>query len=474
MNLSGKKILIQRADRLGDVILSLPVVEAIKEKYPTAQIHFLTSPIGAALLETHPMIDKVISLSDLEFGSLKSTIRRIRFEGYALYISLWNHPKMAYLGVRSRIPNRIGDTTHFIRGLFYNKGVRQDWEDYSRHQIEFNLDLLQPLQIPSTLKRAEIPIAQAAKDNVRVLFHKFINPEKEVLVLFTGTGGTNYPIPSTVVAEFVGQIQSGNDYAVVLCGQTQEGDSLTHVSGPDCLNLLNKTTFQELVAIIAACDYYIGPDTGPTHLASFLNKPIVFFSSMKPNPPNRWGVISDYFQILRREYDWYHHPIESCDPSVAFQFLTAQLLKERFYELVQEKAVGECLLPEDVKTRHFYHSFRVMAIAMTDKEHVKNVKIASLLQTQGLRVFPVLCECVSWKSLKVLFRLMNKYNINVIQGRVFPVGLSQLLRFYMGAVCAYIRPIVVKQDLGASSSAMDWLDVYRKGFQRSKRYLQLS
>ena len=54
------KILIQRADRLGDVILSTPVIETLKQKFPNCELHVLTSKIGSEYLKQHPLVNKVI------------------------------------------------------------------------------------------------------------------------------------------------------------------------------------------------------------------------------------------------------------------------------------------------------------------------------------------------------------------------------------------------------------------------------
>ena len=57
--MTKRKILVQRADRLGDVVFSLPVLEALKNKFPKDEIHMLTSEIGAELLKGFPLVDKV-------------------------------------------------------------------------------------------------------------------------------------------------------------------------------------------------------------------------------------------------------------------------------------------------------------------------------------------------------------------------------------------------------------------------------
>ena len=61
INLSGKeKVLVVRADRIGDVILSLPVLEAIKSSYPKSHLTMMISPYTRDVLNNNPHLDDVI------------------------------------------------------------------------------------------------------------------------------------------------------------------------------------------------------------------------------------------------------------------------------------------------------------------------------------------------------------------------------------------------------------------------------
>ena len=64
------RVLIQRADRLGDMVLTLPVLECLKQHGPHIKIDILTSPVGASLLEHHHLIDRVYAISIDDKNSL--------------------------------------------------------------------------------------------------------------------------------------------------------------------------------------------------------------------------------------------------------------------------------------------------------------------------------------------------------------------------------------------------------------------
>ena len=88
------KILIQRADRLGDMIFTLPVIEEVKKRYPHVSIHILTSKLNKDLIESHPLVDKciIVNLDEKWLSAFRDLISNVKEEQYTIYISLWNNP----------------------------------------------------------------------------------------------------------------------------------------------------------------------------------------------------------------------------------------------------------------------------------------------------------------------------------------------------------------------------------------------
>ena len=171
MNKSSKemKILVQRADKLGDVILSTPVIEALRTHYPHAKIDILTSKIGEDYCDGHEQINKIYSI-DLSLSFLKKMtyiiklIQNIRKENYSLYISVWNRPILSYIGWLSKIPIRVGDSSNpTLKWLFTHK-IKQSWCDFTRHQAEFNLELLKSLKLPVLKMKRKVYIESNSQE----------------------------------------------------------------------------------------------------------------------------------------------------------------------------------------------------------------------------------------------------------------------------------------------------------------------
>lgn len=462
------KICIQRADKLGDVILSLPVIDNIAEKYPTAELHVLTSEIGKVFLENHPKISKIhVCNTDDKWvsESYKTLLRTLRAEKYDVFISLWNHPKMAVAARVSGASIRLGDATDLVLKLCYTHPVRQQWEDLSRHQIEHNLDLLRPLNIASELTTGWIPIRQETQERVQKELSKWTNSSKKTVLIFTGTGGTNEPIPETAVADFIRLLCQQDQFQIVLAGQERDGSMFNTYTEYGALNFVGRTSLEELAALIETCDYYVGPDTGPTHIASFLQKPMLFFSSMKPNPPARWGSLSVYQHIIRQEYHCNHFGRLSCKPDTCFQYVTGSVLYEAFGELLNQQSLNEVKYGKELKIYHLKNTYRILCPTTDLDAYDILFSSASALRDHYIIAFPYLVGGWSLKSVWFLIQKVAQHNISILHGPI-PVWVRWCIQLYMGIVYTYTKPIYIHVPLWPEIPGDDLIELYTSEFQR--------
>ncbi len=463
-----QKILIQRADRLGDVVLILPVIDALRSAYPDAEIHVLTSKIGAQFLDGHPDVTNIIADSSEEgvfSAGYKLLIQEIKVEKYTLYISLWNDRKYALLGFLAHIPKRLGDATDLTLALFYTQPIRQNWKDITRHQIEFNLDLLRPIGIKSSLKNGHVHIDEIAAANIQKRIRKVVNGAKKIILIFTGTGGTNEPIPEKAVQDFIQLIHLKNEFQIILAGQHTKGSLFNASKDSRVLNLVGQTSIKELVALIDASHFYIGPDTGPTQIASFLQKPMLFFSSMKPNPPARWGSLSPYCVIIRKEYTCYHDKMDACTPKTCFSYVTGTTLFQSFYELINQKSLNESRVGQELKRFHLKHTLRTLLLTRSLDEYDACFSSIQNHRDDHLLIFPYYVHRWSLTTVLRLIKLVKKHNINVLQGPI-PFWVRRLIQLYMGIVEVYTRPVFEPLGFLPEYNTDELLGLYQKQCQR--------
>lgn len=462
----GAKILIQRADRLGDMVLALPVIEALKQYYPDLHIHVLASAINEPLLAMHPLVEKVILVSwtgNQKVSNKKELIQQLRQEKYTAYLSLWNHPFMAYLGWRANISIRIGNATSL---LFLTHKIKQYGHDITHHQIDQNLRLLQDL-IPEnhTITRKLYP-DPTWEEAVYKEYVGFKDPSKKTVFIFCGTGGSSHPIDEIAILGLIQKL-SDTQQVVLYYSELKMESPLPSLDLPHVLNITRRLDFPEFISWINQCDYYIGADTGPTHIASFLNKPVLFFTPKKNQFPARWAPCSDYFKILREDIQCQAPCLSICSDRKFCARLESEQLIDAYFELINQVSLQESFSLSKRKYEHLRHTFRIAYIVRTRTEYDAAMPTIEMLQEKNVLLFPVFYSKNPWASLKRILTLVMRRNITVIHGEL-PFLIIWAIRFYMGTIKQYVAPVHVAYPLHEYLKDTDLIDLYHEAWKKTR------
>lgn len=445
------RILIQRADKLGDTILILPVLAQLAHHFPHAKLDVLTSKIGAHFLKQIPWVNQVIGVDYTTIHHQSDLIQRLKNNQYDLYIALWDCKEIGKVAQQLQIPCRIGDQSSLLNRRLYTHGIIQGWANLARHQVEFNQDLLRPLGIRPQFKFVPIPINANALATIDIHLTPITHTTPHRILFFLGTGGTNYPIPSPVMMGALPLLLE-QGVGVILAAEQPTDLPIQH---PNLLNLTGKTSLTELVALIHRCDYYVGGDTGPTHIASFLQKPMVFFSSRKTNPPARWGSFSPHQRIIRKEYPCPYSCHQQCHPQTCFAYLTPSLLVQTIQDLIHDVAHHPPKTPQDIKLYHLSHTLRGLVIRGQVDPSILKQGIQSASQGPVPLVLVPFDQPLRIGNVGALMRLLVHYNINVIIGDV-PWWVPIWLRIYYGVMNALIPPVIIPMS-DWTSAPSDWI-----------------
>ncbi len=142
-----KKILIVRTDRIGDVVLSIPLADLVKNKYPDSEITYFIRHYTRALLDGNSFIDDVI-IADEADGEilLKENLKKIKPRKFDTCIVVNPTFKISLMMFLARIKNRIGTGYRWYSILFNNK-VYEHRKYGDKHELEYNINLLAKLGI---------------------------------------------------------------------------------------------------------------------------------------------------------------------------------------------------------------------------------------------------------------------------------------------------------------------------------------
>ena len=141
--IGSEKILIVRPDRIGDLVLTLPIARVLKSHYPKLEIHFLVSNYNAAVLRYADYVDGFTLLSDQTgrprtAGELAGILED---QSYDLAIMAKPGWLSAFACFLADIPVRLGTSRRFY-SFFYNERVNIMRRYSNMHEIDLNLMLL--------------------------------------------------------------------------------------------------------------------------------------------------------------------------------------------------------------------------------------------------------------------------------------------------------------------------------------------
>ena len=290
-----KKILLIRTDRLGDLILTLPMLPVIRRHFPEASISMLVSSYASEILDGNRYIDEVLLYdSSSDPTPFLDLLRAIR--GRAFDVAILVHPtlRLALLVFLARIPIRVGTGYRWYSFLF-NRKVYEHRKDAKRHEAEYNLNLLSAIGVFSD-SPLEFPLEIPASSTQRVqqLCERVsVGEEDTLIVIHPGSGGSARDWSPKNFGKLAMRCIEELSGKVVLTGvKGEEGivqETMNHISR-GAVNLVNQLGLKDLVALIRRADLFVSNSTGPLHIAAAVGTPVIgLFPPTSECSPERWG-----------------------------------------------------------------------------------------------------------------------------------------------------------------------------------------
>jgi len=312
---SPRHVLLVRTDRLGDMLLTLPMVPALKRAFPACRVTVLASAANAAAARHHPGVDHVeVDPQEAKGSRLRgvwSLVGQIRRLGCDVAVLVHPTPRLALAVYLAGVPIRIG-TAYRAYSFLFNRRVsehrsRPPW----KHEARYNVNLLRPLGVePAEVLPVRWQVgAEEAADVDRILQDAGLAGAR-LIVLHPGNSGSalNWApaqygeLGRRLLAAGVRVIVTGSAAEVGLTASVAAG--IATDAGPGAVDLGGKLTLAQLAALLRRCELYIGSSTGPTHLAAAVETPVVaLYSPLRSNAPVRWAPIGDRVTVLQPALD---------------------------------------------------------------------------------------------------------------------------------------------------------------------------
>ena len=285
-----RRILVIRPGGMGDAVLLIPALLALKDRFPAAKITVLAERRNAAAFSLCPIVDRVLLYE--RGGDLVSAVRG----GYDVVIDTeqW-HRLSAVVARLVGAPLSIGFASN-SRGRLFSHPVSYRHEDY---EVESFFKLLAPLGVESAALQPGpfLTLPGAAAQRAGELLASLGG--KRFVALFPGASIAERRWGAERFRGVAGRLAEGGIPVVVVGAECDAAEAGVVLGGVGGLNLAGKTTLAESAAVIAQSALLLSGDSGVLHLAVGLGIPTV--SLFGPGIEAKWGPKGKGHIILNKQ-----------------------------------------------------------------------------------------------------------------------------------------------------------------------------
>ncbi|MDT3740933.1 MAG: glycosyltransferase family 9 protein [Candidatus Kapabacteria bacterium] len=285
-----ERIVIVRTDKIGDMVLTLPLARALKVYNSKFKVSIIADSYTESLLN-NDYVDSYYFVDKHPMG-IKGIFRDNKFDASFFPMPKFNEVRAAFT---NGIPLRIGSAYRFYSVLFNHK-VRDHRKISEYHEAEYNVRMLESI---TGIKHAVNPVPPIISDDLTIKMKGFINSikrqsENKIIAVHPASGGSAKDLPLDVTLEFIKVISENRNYIVCLTGVDSEKDICKYISDscPKTLNLCGKFNLSEMTAFLNNIDLLIANSTGVLHIASSLGTPVIgFYPNLPHISARRWGPL---------------------------------------------------------------------------------------------------------------------------------------------------------------------------------------
>jgi heptosyltransferase-3 len=277
---AGARVLVVALRRLGDVLLTTPLIRSMRRAWPDAVIDVLVFSDTAAILDGNPDIDRVIVMPPRPTAAQSLALACRLWRRYALAVSTQAGDRPSFFAAvagatrvalieestKGRLKRRL-----FHRSVTYVPGI---------HRVEEMLrfaDVLGIARVPQVVApAASVPVEGVDGDYAVIHAAPFFRYKQWAREGWRA-------LAAALAARGLKIIATGGP------GTTERAylDEIWSEAGTDVHRFDGRLTWPELASVLARARVYVGPDTSVTHLAAATGCPTV--ALFGPTDPRLWG-----------------------------------------------------------------------------------------------------------------------------------------------------------------------------------------
>ncbi len=303
----ARRLLCVRLDALGDVLMTMPALRALKESRPQSRLTLLTSSTGAEAARLVPEVDEVIvydapwmkataprqsSSPDLR---MVQRLRREEFDGAIIFTVYSQSPlPAALLCYLADIPRRLAHCRENPYQLLTDWIPDPEPAGGIRHEVRRQLDLVAAIGCWTSRECLSLQVPPDAHRRVAMLLHQLgLRQRGTWVVMHPGASAPSRRYPPELYAAVADQLVETLGWHVLFTGSASEQKLIQQIQrqmhGPS-LSLAGRLKFAELAALIQLAPLVIANNTGPVHVAAAVGTPVVVLYALTNPQHTPWAV----------------------------------------------------------------------------------------------------------------------------------------------------------------------------------------
>ncbi len=261
-----KKILIIRFSSIGDIVLTTPIIRAIKDQIPDCELHYLTKKQFHNTLIANPHIDKIHLLQE----KLSDTLKLLKGEKFDYIIDLHNNLRTRRVKLSLRIPsssfNKINIAKWLITKFHINRLP-------NTHIVDRYFETLKTIQVHNDHKGLEYYIPSSEEIKIQSAFPQI---KEDYYTWVIGGQHSTKIFPKEKIANI---LQQTNKTVLLLGGPMDKemGDYIQQKCGKNIINTAGNFSLNQSASILKQSQKVFTNDTGLMHIAAAFQKEIISF-----------------------------------------------------------------------------------------------------------------------------------------------------------------------------------------------------
>jgi lipopolysaccharide heptosyltransferase II len=263
------KILVIRLSSVGDIVLTSPVIRGLKKRFPNSSISILVKEEYKELAWLIPYVNEVLILPK---GGIFKFIRLLNQKKFDIVIDLHKNLKSYLIYYLLKATKKIRYKKNVIKRLLLILFSKINFSSLS--VIKSYYKCLERLGVTDDGLGPKLIVN---KSNPHIKHLLSYNPEAEKILIAISPFARHKPKQWKIdyFAEVADWIANNIGYVVIIGEEVEQKELFNKLNQKRIINLIGKTSLEELVSVISYCKILITNDSGPMHIASALGVRII-------------------------------------------------------------------------------------------------------------------------------------------------------------------------------------------------------